>query len=112
MGLGCQLDGLTNWRHYWNDHFAQHGTRPGTEPVGIRSPSGDSPLGASDMAGNVSQWMSSAYELYDPARTYDRWMHLRFQVRTTERFAAAPGYSNHALGFRCARTAPQGTSAG
>ncbi|MFJ4917252.1 formylglycine-generating enzyme family protein [Streptomyces sp. NPDC088726] len=123
-----QLDGLTNWRRYWNDHFAQHGTRPGTEPVGTRSPFGDSPLGASDMAGNVSQWTSSAYELYDPARTYDRmyhaaagrymavrgggWMHLRFQVRTTERFAAAPDYSNHALGFRCARAAPQGTSAG
>lgn len=115
-------NGLTQWRSWWNDHFTRHGTRPGTAAVGTHSPGGDSPFGVCDMAGNVSQWTSSTYRLYDSTRAYDAiyhaaaeryisvrgggWMHLRYQVRTTERFAAAPDYSNHALGFRCALDSP------
>ncbi|WUW19310.1 formylglycine-generating enzyme family protein [Streptomyces sp. NBC_01463] len=122
-----RLNDLAHWRNWWKDHYARHGTRPGTAAVGTHSPAGDSPLGACDMAGNVAQWTSSTYTLYDPTRTYDEmyhaaagrylavrgggWMHLRYQIRTTERIAAAPDYSNHALGFRCARDNTQDRSA-
>lgn len=36
----------------------------GTTPVGKYSPSGDSPYGCADMAGNVGEWTSSLYENY------------------------------------------------
>ncbi|MFE4055596.1 formylglycine-generating enzyme family protein [Streptomyces sp. NPDC059096] len=117
-GQSGPADGPAWWRVWWKDRVARHGTLPGTAPVGTHSPDGDSPFGICDMAGNVSQWTASTYRLYDPARSYDPmyhaatgrymavrgggWMHLRHQLRTTERFAAAPDYSNHALGFRCA----------
>jgi formylglycine-generating enzyme required for sulfatase activity len=30
------------------------------------------------------------------------WMNFRYQLRTSERIACAPGYANFATGFRCA----------
>ncbi|SEO89527.1 formylglycine-generating enzyme family protein [Actinacidiphila rubida] len=119
---GSPIDDLAGWGDWWKGHFAEHGTVPGTAPIGARSPAGDSPFGVGEMAGNVSEWTAAPYRLYDPARSYDPmyhaavgryitvrgggWMHLRHQCRTTERFAAAPGYSNHTLGFRCALDTP------
>jgi formylglycine-generating enzyme required for sulfatase activity len=50
----------------------------GIMPVGKYSPGGDSPFGATDMAGNVRQWVSSLYKPYpykaDDGRedTFDR----------------------------------------
>ncbi|MEW1660775.1 SUMF1/EgtB/PvdO family nonheme iron enzyme [Streptomyces sp. NPDC093707] len=109
---------FAQWRIWWKAHYTRHGTTPGTVPVGTRSPGGDSPFGVADMAGHVSEWTASPYQLYDPTRAYEPiyhaaagryrtirgggWMHFRYQTRTTERFTTDPAYSNHAIGFRCA----------
>ncbi|MFB8084954.1 formylglycine-generating enzyme family protein [Streptomyces sp. NPDC055992] len=106
------------WRAWWDEHYERNATVPGTAAVAGRSPAGDSPFGISDMIGNVSEWTADHYRPYDETRSYEPmyqaaagryrvvrgggWMHMRHQLRTTERFAAAPDYSNHALGFRCA----------
>ncbi|BDH10528.1 formylglycine-generating enzyme family protein [Streptomyces hygroscopicus] len=123
---GAPVGDLAQWRAWWETHYAKYGTVPGTAAVGSDAPAGGSPLGISDMAGNVSEWTSDTYKLYDPARTYEPiyhaaaeryrvvrgggWMHFRYQIRTTERFTAEPSYSNHALGFRCALDATDSLS--
>jgi formylglycine-generating enzyme required for sulfatase activity len=115
---GESIDDFAAWRAWWAKQVGYRGHAPGTSPVGFHSPAGDSPFGVADLAGNVSEWTGSRYRLYDSARAYESlyhaasgryavvrggsWMHFRFQLRTTERFAADPAYSNFSIGFRCA----------
>ncbi|WP_219507942.1 formylglycine-generating enzyme family protein [Nonomuraea ceibae] len=118
---GRMIESAQQWAAWWQQHRATVGLLPATTPVGTWSPWGDSPFGISDMAGNVSEWTASPYELYDPGQDYDPlyqrlhrlrsryvttrgggWMHWRHQARTTERIACDPLYSNWSLGFRCA----------
>lgn len=92
---------------------------PQTTPVGA-FPGGDSVFGCSDMAGNVYEWTSSLSQMYDDEVECDpmlrmamgryrvirggSWMNFRYQVRCSERMHGDPsGWSNFALGFRCAK---------
>jgi formylglycine-generating enzyme len=118
---GSPITEFKAWHAWWGNHLKTQGTRLCTTPVGRFSPASDSPFGVSDMAGNVSEWTGSVYELYDPARryheTYERaagryrvirggsWMNFKYQMRTSERFASDPAYSSISIGFRCASSA-------
>ena len=89
-----------------------------TAPVGGYSPEGDSPFGCADMAGNVSEWTASLPAAYpydandrrnDPETPGERitrggsWRSPILRVRATVRGMNAPSYTDHDLGFRCAR---------
>jgi sulfatase modifying factor 1 len=71
------------------------------------------------MAGNVYEWTATISDRYAETARYDpslkpafgnyrvirggSWMSLRYQVRCCERMHGDPlGWSNFALGFRCA----------
>jgi formylglycine-generating enzyme len=115
---GSRISNPDDWRTWWTQYWKTSGGRPATTSVGSFSPLGDSVFGVADMAGNVSEWVDSAYSLYDPSRSYlpnyemavgryrvirsGSWMNFRYQLRTSERFAADPRYSNLSIGFRCA----------
>ncbi len=87
----------------------------GTTVVGS-FPSGASPYGVMDMAGNVSEWTSDWYEAY-PGCTYQSsyfgekfrvirgggWFSDEHLVRATERSCSTVTLHNDDVGFRCAR---------
>lgn len=116
------LGSLESWRKWWRSIYAEHGPMPQTTPVGSFSPRGDSVFGCADMAGNVYEWTSTLAYLYDDSVQCDptihavmgryrvirggSWMNFRYQTRCTERLYGDPsGWSNFALGFRCAASA-------
>ena len=89
-------------------------------PVGSR-PTGASPYGVMDMAGNAWEWTSSLFRPYphvandgreDPAAAGRRvarggsWVGEPEIATTTYRFRPEPGFAHRYLGFRCARSAP------
>ena len=121
-----ELETLSQWREWWLGKCAVNGPVPLTTPVGSQSPLGDSPYGVSDMAGNVYEWTASTSHLYSESTECDptiqlvmglyrairggSWMNFRYQVRTTERMHGSPdGWSNFALGFRCAKSVDAAT---
>jgi sulfatase modifying factor 1 len=82
-----------------------------TAPVGS-FPSGDSPFGLKDMAGNVWEWTSSGYsEDYSKNRATDKRVNRGGSwsrndpsiVRAAHRFSHVPTLRYDYLGFRCAR---------
>ena len=68
----------------------------GTSPVGV-SPAGAGPYGALDLAGNVWEWVSSAYAPY-PYDAADG----REQSATVERVLRGGSYPSPAVHLRCA----------
>ena len=80
------------------------GTAPGA-PVAVGSyPSGASPYGALDLAGNVWEWVSDKYD-DDPSRRVVRGgscCGALVPPRAANRNAWAPEYRGADLGFRCA----------
>lgn len=117
-----QLGSLDAWREWWRAVYAREGPMPQTTPVGSFSRYSDSVFGCSDMAGNAYEWTSTLSHLYDRDVVCDptvqlvmgryrvvrggSWMNFRFQVRCSERMYGDPnGWSNFALGFRCAKDA-------
>lgn len=60
------------WGNEWNLKRCNsfEGGKGGTTPVGAYSPSGDSPYGCADMAGNVWEWTSSLKRWY-PYQAHD-----------------------------------------
>jgi len=100
-----------------------------TTPVGQFSPAGDSPFGASDMAGQVWEWCSTRYggtgEVaaygypYDPRDGREdlegedtrvlrggSWLDGAAACRCSYRFRHAPRYGDYNRGFRVARSIP------
>ncbi len=116
------LDGrIYPWGDVWDRtraNTANYGPER-TTPVG-EYPSGASPFGAQDMAGNVWEWCSSVITPYpyDPARsepdsrsrTYDRalrggsWLDCPKDSRVANRLGFNPDGWNNNWGFRVARS--------
>jgi formylglycine-generating enzyme required for sulfatase activity len=122
--------GASDTRAYpWGDQAADCSLVnywPGPACVGDTSavgsyPAGASPYGALDMAGNAVEWVGDWYdEAYyasspssnppGPASGSYRvlrggtWGSLALEVRTAGRIRLAPGYPNHHISFRCARS--------
>ncbi|MBN1440761.1 MAG: formylglycine-generating enzyme family protein [Anaerolineales bacterium] len=101
---------LVHANHAFNDGFAI------TAPVGS-FPTGASPYGALDMAGNVWEWTSSLIMDYpyraddgreDLTATGERswrggsWTNGYWWMRVTLRYRSVDWYWNYNLGFRCA----------
>lgn len=119
---GGRMTTLGEWRTWWATVDKGWTDLPLTTPVGAFSPAGDSVFGCTDMAGNVYEWTATVSELYAESARCDpailpamgnyrvirggSWMNFRYQVRCCERLHGDPlGWSNFALGFRCARDA-------
>ncbi len=117
------LQAVEAWRVWWQRIYSTQGPVPQTSPVGTFAMD-RSEFGVYDMAGNVYEWTASLSQLYDPAVDCDdmlrmvmgryrvtrggSWMSFRYQARCSERMHGDPtGWSNFALGFRCAMDAQQ-----
>lgn len=75
-------------------------------------PSGDSPFGVKDLAGNVWEWTDSGYSKdYGKERTFEdrvqrggSWLYSsELIVRSTHRYGYDPSIRSKDVGFRCAR---------
>ncbi len=101
----------------WRCNTVESGKR-GTTPVSEYSPSGDSPLGVSDMAGNVWEWTSSLLKPYPfivgedgKANGVDvyvvrggSWYYSHKLARCAAREGARATFLSPNLGFRLARS--------
>lgn len=110
----------TDGRKYpWGNTFENTRGRftGGTAPVGSY-PSGASPFGVLDLAGNVWEWTSSLYKLYPYVVTDGRedlsasgsrvirggsWNNNPRNLRSTNRNRNEPTNRNNTVGFRCAQ---------
>jgi serine/threonine-protein kinase len=109
------------WGDAWDDRRAGFGGNRGSQgaaPVGSY-PTGISPFGALDMAGNVWEWVSTLYRPYpyitgdgrESASPQDRhvlrggsWALNPWDLRASNREFGEPGYRSVYIGFRCARS--------
>ncbi len=121
---GPTSDSEQGRRYAWGDEFdsARANTKEaeldGVTPVGSFSPQGDSPYGASDMMGNVGEWVADWYgdnyysqaPLINPpgpaAGTHKvlrggSWLFNEVYARTAFRHNIRPDYTYDFAGFRC-----------
>ena len=105
---------LFPWGNDWDDAKAVKGDGP--SPVGSK-PSGASPYGALDMAGNVAEWTSSWFDAYpgNPVKQPDfgkktlkvvrggPWYGSTSLEETYYRMVGRPSSRNMWIGFRCAK---------
>ena len=99
--------GNTGNRFPWGDTFSadrcnvRESDIGGTTPVGQYSPQGDSPIGCTDMVGNVWEWTSTPFgdeeEMFVAVGT--GWDHYSFQTE----IPLDRSYRNRSVGFRVAR---------
>jgi formylglycine-generating enzyme required for sulfatase activity len=105
---------FSNANKSFNDGYAD------VAPVGSY-PSGQSPYGALDMAGNVGEWVSSLYQSYPYSADDGRedlsapgtrvlrggsWLNSGSNVRSAYRLWSIPANSDFDLGFRCSLSHP------
>ena len=116
--------GTDGRRYAWGDQFdsaranTKESKREDTTPVGSFSPQGDSPYGASDIAGNVWEWVDDWYgsDYYSQAPsanppgpatgTYKilrggSWPFDEVYARPSFRHKVSPDYTYDFVGFRC-----------
>ena len=109
------------WGDAWDDRRARFGGNRGSQgaaPVGSY-PTGISPFGALDMAGNVWEWVNTLYRPYpyfsrdgrESASIQDRhvvrggsWVLYPWDLRASNRDFGEGGYRSVYIGFRCARS--------
>jgi serine/threonine-protein kinase len=113
-------------RYAWGDEFdsakanTKESERGDTAPVGSFSPQGDSPYGASDMTGNVWEWVTDWYDsdYYNHAPSVNppgpttgtdkilrggSWSFDQAYAQTPFRYNIKPDYTYDFAGFRCSR---------
>ncbi len=80
----------------------------GTTPVGKYSPTGDSPYGCADMAGNVWEWIGGKPSpLRMPLKGGD-WLDGQEEATTIYRRMHTPKRKNDFVGFRCMQEVTSG----
>jgi formylglycine-generating enzyme required for sulfatase activity/tRNA A-37 threonylcarbamoyl transferase component Bud32 len=123
---GPSTDPQPGRRYAWGDEFdsakgnTEESGRGDTTPVGSFSPQGDSPYGASDMTGNVWEWVADWYasDYYSQAPPTDppgpasgtykvlrggSWLFDEVYARAAFRYKVRPDYTYDFTGFRCRR---------
>jgi len=116
--------GTDERRYAWGDEFdsakanTKESERDDTTPVGSFSPQGDSPYGASDITGNVWEWVadwygSDYYSQAPPANPLGpatgaykvfrggSWSFDQVYAHTSFRYNVKPDYTYDFTGFRC-----------
>ena len=107
------------WGDKWDPARANSNDGGPGKPTPVRSyPTGVSPYGALDMAGNVWEWTSSLYRSYpyrgddgreDPSSHEGRvvrggsWFNYARFLRVSDRSVVPPSIRDNTIGFRCAR---------
>jgi formylglycine-generating enzyme required for sulfatase activity len=123
----CASRGEDDRIYPWGNDFdpwrcnTSDSAKGGTTSVGTYSPSGDSPWGVEDMAGNVWEWTCSTlrsypYEADDGRENLQSpdvcvirggaWYYSHKFARCSAREGVLPGYTSPSLGFRLCRTLP------
>ena len=108
------------WGNEWDPTRANTAEGEPRKPTPVGSyPTGASPYGAYDMAGNVWEWTSSLYKAYpykaddgreDPRASGDRvlrggaWNNAAELTRASARLRYDPECRHNDIGFRCAKT--------
>lgn len=96
-------------KYPWGDPF--EASKANTTQSGLNNtsaisqhPAGQSPYGAMDMAGNVWEWMASAFDTDTTVLRGGSWFDIREYPRCAFRIRNDPRFAADFMKFRCDRT--------